>query len=329
MKADSANRDKHVRKFADARLRYQFFLFVICLIASISFWLLIKLSNEYTLSFRIPVKIANVPNTRILTGISDSSIQITLKAQGYKLVLLRYIDNPKPLFIDLSNSKKAENIDEITTDLLLIPLVRRYSASLGFVNEVRSVHPEQIKVKMNRLYSKSVPVKLTTDISFAPQYLQFEPYLIKPSTVSVFGSRIMVDSVQFAQPEVIRIRNMTESVVTYVHLNSDTQNNKPFFIPSRVQITVPVQKFTEESVEVTIKLPNQVPGHTIKLFPDRAVVSCIVSMRDYKKLDARLFTVSAELSKSDNLYHLTVTTAPDYVRNIKVTPEKVEYLVLR
>ena len=329
MKADSANRDRPERKFADARLRYQFFLFLFCLLASIIFWLLIKLSSEYTFSFRIPVKIANVTNGRMLTGVSDSTIQISLKAQGYKLVLLKYFDHPKPLYIDISNDKKSGKTDEINTDLQLMPLVRRYSASLGFLNEIRAVHPEQLTVKTNRLFSKTIPVRLSTDITFAPQYLQFEPALIKPSIVSVYGTRAMIDSVQIAQPGVIKIRNMTESVVSYVHLNSNSQINKPFFNPSTVQVTIPVQKFTEESVEVTIKLPNQLPGKNIKLFPDKAIVSCIVSMKDYKKLDSRLFTVSAELSNSDNLYHLTVTTAPDYVRNIKVTPEKVEYLVLR
>ena len=329
MKADSDNREKHVRKFADARFRYQFFLFVICLFASISFWLLIKLSNEYTLSFSIPVKCTNVPYNRMLTGISDSSIQITLKAQGYKLVLLKYLENPKSLFVDLSNSDKSKNIDAINTVVPLMPQVRRYAITLGFVNEVRSAHPEQITVKLNTLYSKSVPVKLATDITFAPQYLQFQPSLIKPSSVFVFGTRAMVDSVQFAQPETVRIRNMSESVVRYVQLNSDPQNNKPFFLPARIQVAIPVQKFTEESVEVPINLPAQVPGHTIKLFPDKAVVSCLVSMKDYKKLGPGLFTVSAELSKTDNLYHLTVTAAPDYVRNLKITPDKVEYLVLR
>jgi hypothetical protein len=329
VKADSANRDKPERKFADARLRYQFFLFLFCLLASISLWLLIKLSNEYTLSFTIPVKISNVSKGRILTDISDSTIQISLKAMGYKLLLLRYIENPKPLYIDFTIDKKAEKADEINTDLQLMPLVRRYSASLGFFNEIRAIHPELLTIKTNRLYSKTVPVKLLTDFTFAPQYLQFEPSLIKPSCVTVYGTRAMIDSVQVAQPEVIKIRNLNENVVTYVHLNNNTQINKPYFSPYTVQVTIPVQKFTEESVEVIIKLSVPLPGKNIKLFPDKAVVSCIVSMKDYKKLDSRLFTVSAELSNLDNLYHLTVITAPDYVRNVKVTPEKVEYLVLR
>ena len=329
MKADSANRGKHVYKFADARLRYQFFISIICLIASVSFWLLIKLSNEYTLSFSIPLKYANVPATRMLTGFGDSSIQITLKAQGYKLVLLRYFYTPKPLYIDLSSSNNSPEKDEISTKLQLMPLVRRYSASLGFVNEVRAVNPEQITLKMNRLYSKSVPVKLSADLTFAPQYMQFEPAVIKPSNVTVFGTRLMVDSIEFAQPSVIKIRNASENIVRFVHFSSNTQNNKPYFIPTQVQVTIPVEKFTEENVEVPIYLPAQVPGHTIKFFPDKAVVSCIVSMKDYKKLEAHLFTVNAVLMKSDNLYHLTVVAAPDYVRNIKVTPEKVEYLILR
>lgn len=329
MKTDSAYREKHIRKFVDARLRYQFFVFIICLIASISFWLLIKMANEYTFTYKIPVKFTDVPTTRILTEISDSSIQITLKAQGYKLLRLRYIDNPKPLFISLANSGTHKNIEEIDLDQLLMPLVRRYASSLGFANEVRSVHPDQIHVKMNRLYSKSVFVKLFTDITFAPQYLQFDSTSIKPSIVTVFGTRAMVDSVQFAQSEVIKIRNMTVSMVRFVHLNSNTQKNRPYFVPSIVQVTIPVQKFTEVSVEVPIKLSVQASGNTIKIFPDKAFVSCILPMKDYKRLDSRLFTVSAVLMKSDNLFHLKVTAAPDFVRNVKVTPEKVEYLVLR
>jgi len=329
VKADNADRDRHVRKFVNARLRYQFFVFLICLIASITFWLLIKLSNEYTLSFKIPVRYTNVPHTRILTGISDSSIQITLKAQGYKHILLRFIDNPKPLIISLANIDNHKNIEEISSSQLLLPLVRKYSVSLGFANEVSSVHPEQISVKMNRLYCKSVPIKINTDFSFAPQYLQFDPISVKPSTVTVFGTRTMVDSVKFAQPEIIKISKMNVSMVRFVHLNTNMQKNQPYFVPSLVQVAIPVQKFTEVSFEISIKLPDQTPGHTIKIFPDKATVSCIVSMKDYKKLDSRLFNVSAVLMKSDNLFHLMVTTAPDFVRNVKVTPDKVEYLVLR
>lgn len=329
MKADNADRSKHVRKLVDARLRYQFFIFFICLVASISFWLLIKLSNEYTLSFKIPVKYTNVPYTRILTGVSDSSIQITLKAQGYKQILLRFIEKPKPLFISLANVEKHKNTEEIISNQILLPLVRRYAASLSFANEVHSVHPEQIRVKMNRLYCKSVPIKLNTDFSFVPQYLQFDPLSVKPSTVIAFGTRKMIDSIEFAQPEVVKVHNMSTSTVRFVHLNANMQVNQPYFIPSLVKVVIPVQKFTEVSVEIPIKLPDQTPGHTIKIFPEKASVSCIVSMNDYKRIDPRLFTVSAVLTKSDNMFHLMVTASPDFVRNIKVTPDKVEYLVLR
>lgn len=329
MKTDSDNRDNHERKFADARLRYQFFVFTICLVASVSFWLLIKLSNEYTLSFNIPVTFINVPPGRILTGVSDSNFQITLKAQGYKLVQLRYFDTPRTIQVDLSNCNTAKDSDEMVTDLPLSPVVRKYSTALGFINEVHAIHPELVTVKMNKLFSKTVPVKFSADLTYAPQYLQFESCLLRPSVVKVFGSRRMVDSVLYAQPEIIRIHNMTESIVRNVHLNSDRQNNKPYFLPSRIQVTIPVQKFTEESIEVPIKMPIQTPGQTIKLFPDKATVSCFVAMKDYKKLDVRLFSLSAALSKSDNLFHLTVSAAPDFVRNVKVTPEKVEYLVLR
>lgn len=329
MKADIANRERHNLKFANARLRYQFFVFITCMIASISFWLLIKLSNEYTLAFTIPVHFVGVPNTRILTGTSDTSIQVTIKAQGYKLLMLHYLNNPKPLDLSLSIPNLNKKTEVITKDIPLMPLLRKYSTTLNFANEIRSVHPELISVKLNRMYCKSVPVKMLLDVSFAPQYQQFEPSVVKPENVTVFGTRSMVDSVKIAQTEVIHMHGLKENGFRMVKLNSNFLINKPFFIPSLISVTVPVQKFTEKSVDVHIQLTNQVPGRTIKLFPDKTVVSCLVSMKDYQKLDARLFSVNAVLNPTDNLYHLEIVTSPEFVRNIKLTPDKVEYLVLR
>lgn len=330
MKADSVNREKNLRKVVTARLRYQLFVFFICFIASLVLWILIKLSNEYTLSFNIPLKYVNPPVGRIVTNVSDTTIQISLKAQGYKLVVLRYFENPKPIVVDLSKSVfSTSHAEEILFNLPLDPIVRKHSATLGFTNEVRSIHPEQINIKLGKLYHKTILVRVLSDLTFAPQYLQFEPVLITPSQVVVFGTKDVVDSIKSVNTTSLRLRNIDKPETRLVNLMVGENYRKMFYAPSHVLITIPVQKFTEASINVPISLNEQFENKKISTYPDKAIVSCIVPMKDYSKLESRMFTVTASSTEKDNMLHLNVTSAPSFVKNVKVTPDKVEYLVLQ
>lgn len=313
-----------------ARLRYQFFVFIVCFIVSLSLWILIKLSNEYTISFKIPLTFVKPSAGRIVTNVSDSTIQISLKAQGYKLVVLRYFENPKPIVVDLSKTISSNNhAEEVLFSYPLVPVVRKYSAALGFSNEVRSIHPEQINVRLSKLYHKTIPVKVLTDLTFAPQYLQFEPLLINPTWVTVFGTKDVVDSITAVNTSLLRLRNIDGPETRLVDLMAGKSFLKMFYVPSHVLITIPVQKFTEASIDVPISLDKQFEDQKISTYPDKAIVSCIVPMKDYSKLESRMFTVTASSTGKDNLLHLNVTASPSFVKNIKVTPDKVEYLVLR
>ena len=330
MKADSANREQPLRKMVNARLRYQFFVFIVCLIVSMLLWILIKLSNEYTISFKIPLSVIKPPVGRIVTNVSDTTIQISLKAQGYKLVVLRYFEHPKPIVVDLSKSVSTRNkAEEISFNQPLVPIVRRYSAALGFSNEVHSIHPEQINIRLNKLYHKTIPVKVFTDLSFAPQYLQFEPVQVNPSRVMVFGTKDVVDSIKSVNTASVHMRNIDITETRLVDLLLGKSYRKMYFVPSHILITVPVQKFTEASIDVPITLEAKFLNQKISTYPDKAKVSCIVPMKDYTKLEASMFTIMAKSTGKDNMLHLEITSFPSFVKNIKITPEKVEYLVLR
>ncbi len=313
-----------------ARLRYQLFVFIVCFIVSLTLWILIKLSNEYTISFKIPLTIVKPPVGRIVTNVSDSTIQISLKAQGFKLVVLRYFEDPKPIVVDLSKTVSPNNhAEDVSLNHPLVPVIRKYSAALGFSNEVRSIHPEQINIRCSKLYHKTIPVKVLSDLTFAPQYLQFEPLLINPTRVVVFGTKDVVDSIKSVNTSSLRLRNIDASETRLVDLMVGKNYRKMYYVPSHVLITIPVQKFTEASIDVPISLDAQFENQKISTYPDKAVVSCIVPMKDYSKLASGMFTVTASSTGKDNTLHLNVTASPSFVKNIKVTPDKVEYLVLR
>ncbi len=330
MKADSVNRERPPHTMVTARLRYQFFVFIISFIISLSLWIMIKLSNEYTISFKIPLTAVNPPAGRIITSVSDTTIQISLKAQGYKLFVLRYFENPMPIMVDFSKSAfPKSHAEEISYNQSLITIVRKYSAALGFSNEVHSIHPEQINVKLNKLYHKTIPVRIFTDFTFRPQYLQFEPLQVNPAQIVVYGTKDVVDSIKSVNTASLKLHNIDDTETRLVNLVVGKDYRKMYFVPSHVVVTVPVLKFTEASIDVPISLAENLANQKISTYPDKAVVSCIVPMKDYAKLESRMFTVTASASGSDDMLHLDVTAFPSFVKNIKVTPAKVEYLVLR
>jgi len=63
-------------------------LMILCLLLSIVSWFAVKMSKDYTQTYRVSVSFVNLPDKKNLTYQSDSLIMVTLSAKG--LDLLKY-----------------------------------------------------------------------------------------------------------------------------------------------------------------------------------------------------------------------------------------------
>ena len=68
-------------------------IFFTAILVSILFWILIKLSDPYTVPYSLRVNYTNVPKEKRMTFISDSSITINITARGFEIVNLNLFED--------------------------------------------------------------------------------------------------------------------------------------------------------------------------------------------------------------------------------------------
>jgi len=101
----------------------------------------------------------------------------------------------------------------------------------------------------------------------------------------------------------------------------------------KVKIFIPVEKFTETAIDVPVKVKSILKNNLIKVYPDKVKVSVQVAVKDYKKINSDLFNLEADLgsvfSNNENKLQVKVVSKPDFVRNLKISPERVEFIVFK
>jgi len=95
-----------------------------------------------------------------------------------------------------------------------------------------------------------------------------------------------------------------------------------------VTVTLKVEQFTERSLFVPITIKNA--PDSLKTFPERAKLSCVVGLSKYNDIDKNSFQLVADLkgiplNTEKNTIPVLVTKQPDFVRAVNFQPRSVEF----
>ena len=153
--------------------------FIAILIASF-FWLLIKLSNQYDVSYQFNVNYTNVPQEKVLTDIIDTTVNIRIKAKGFVMLRLELMEDMENLNIDLSqysigNSK--QDIYYVNTSEIVETIAKYLKIPLRQVD----ISTLRLKFVLEDLFEKTAKIKSKVKFVFAPQYNFYSDLTLSPS----------------------------------------------------------------------------------------------------------------------------------------------------
>ena len=97
-----------------------------------------------------------------------------------------------------------------------------------------------------------------------------------------------------------------------------------------VQLLIPVGQYTEKKFSVTIETINIPPSIILKTFPDKVDVIFKVRVEDYASITADMFRVVADYLKvnpKENTLKIDIARQPLNIQNLKMQPERVEFLI--
>jgi YbbR domain-containing protein len=184
---------------------------------------------------------------------------------------------------------------------------------------------EYIYVSSN---SKYVPVKLTGNITADRQHYLSDT-IFSSDSVLIYASPDVLDTITAAYTRPVELQNISDTV-KYLSTFSPVKGVK--FVPDSVELTFPVDVYTEKMLEIPIHSMGFPPNKILRTFPSKVQVTVQIGLKHFYEINSENFSI--EMSYDDLLkldtdrYSVKLKNIPLGVNRIlRIVPEQIDFLI--
>lgn len=303
--------------------------FLICIFIAGLFWFLNALTKNYNTVLSFPVAYQNLPENMVLTRKLPQNISLLLNAEGYHLLSHQLKFNRDTIYIDVSNLNIRANGKIYEAKMPTVTRFDKIASQLSPEIKITRIVPDTIYFSFGNKKSKNVPVKINASITFEKQYRLKDKISYKPASIQVEGLDRLVDSIKVLETDSLILNQLNKSVSGQLSIQLPDQYKSLVLSSNHVMVNVPVEQYTEASMEVPIEVIN-LPGNlTLKIFPEKVKITYWVAFSDFDRVLEDHFKAIVDYGKLNNTNRLNVEIRqlPGFVTVAKITPSKVEYII--
>ena len=314
---------KQTKDFLLSAKSREFFEFLCFFFIPAGFWLLQTLNNDYETEFSIPVRLRNVPENVVITSDPVSEVRVRVRDKG--TVLLNYMlgKNFYPVILDFKNYINMGNHVQVQTSQVQKWITGQLNASTALL----SMKPDTLEYYYSTGVSKMIPVKLCGNVSAGEQYY-LPDTLFTPDSVRVYAPSDALDTMKVAYTLPLNLDNITDTLEREVTLSAPKGAK---YIPASVKLTLPVDMYTEKTVEVPLRGVNFPADKVLRAFPSKIKISFQVGMGRFRQITADDFHLVVSYEELVRLgsekYTVKLRTLPEGVSHVRFNPEQVDFLI--
>lgn len=294
-------------------------ILLLCMSIALIFWLLVKLSKSFKSYYDTPISY-ELPEGRTFLELPPQTVKVALNGRGWDL-LSYYLSDEK--------ASVSFTLDQSESQSIFASDIRDQLAGVISPLEVNEVATNQIRIQLGESGTKHVPIILNTDISYESGFQQQQSPRLEPDSIVINGPQALLDSLNYwlTEPLILKkVRTNIEQELPLAAPNSDVIRLQD----DKVKVTIPVEAFTEKSLMVPVQILHA--PDSLQLFPRKVDVrvSCTVGLSQFETLSKADFKIVADLKDipvraEKNTVPLILTEQPIYVRNVKFSPNSMEF----
>ena len=314
---------KKIRNFLLSEKSREFLIFLFFFLIASGFWLLQTLNNDYEAEFSIPVRLKEVPNDVVITSEPSSELRIKVKDRG--TVLLNYMLGKSffPVNLNFNDYSARNNHVRIYSS----EFEKKIMSQLNVSTRLISVKPDTLEYIYSTGKSKRVPVKMQGKVTAARQYYLSDT-IYSPDSVLVYAPVAILDTITTAYTRKVDLSNIADTLTHHVAL-AEVKGAK--FIPNAVDLTFPVDMYTEKTVEVPLHGVNFPADKVLRTFPSKVQITFQVGYHNFYKIEANAFIINISyeelLKLGSDKYTVKLKSIPNGVSHIRIVPKKVDFLI--
>ena len=256
-----------------------------------------------------------------------AKIKVHLKTSGFNIISFHFKRKERIVEIDIGNRMKSMSPTDVaafSTQSFLIDFTRE----LGKDIVISGFEPDSIVVNFSDRITRSVPIDLQLKLDLEKQFDTTGSVVLSPATVEVSGPPSVVNSITSIRTEPLVLNDVKGSVKATVKLITDKYL---IYSTEIVNVSIPVEKFTEGTVEVPVVVENLAKGYSLKTFPDKVKIRFLVSLSKYNRVNPALFHAIVDASNIEKQHPKKVIVLlvdkPAFIRVPELENEKLDYIM--
>ncbi len=315
--------NKKIRDFLRSERCKESLIFLFFLVISYAFWTIVSLNEISEMNFKVPLRYTNIPDKAFVTSELPHVVNVRLRDRG--TVLLNYTLNRfSPIEINFENYSNNKDEIFIPSAQLISEMKKRLVNSTALV----SFSPDTVAIYYTMAEGKKVPVRLVSHFSTKPQCVISENIQLKPDSVMIYAPRKLLATINEVYTDSVYAENLTDTLRTVVPL-SLIEGSKA--IPGETTVTVPVEEVILKTLEIPLTVASLPASLKLLTFPAKVKAECMVPMSLFSSLSNKDINLEVDYKKvrRKNVRKLPVEiiSYPDFVLNIQVKPDSVEYIL--
>lgn len=245
-----------------------FFFFVLL---SLGFWLLQSLQQEYEIEINIPVRYKNIPPDISFTETPPQEVIAKVKDKGSVLLNYSFGRSFAPIEMNMKNQAEKSGSLSIAKKAIENDIQKQLLATTSLVG----FEPQHIEAPYSKRIKKDIPVVFNGTIQTNPGFHVSGSITISPMNISVYASDVVLDTLNQAKTVFTEIKKGNKTITKTVQLQKVSEAT---YDPTSVTITIPIEEFTEKTLEIPV-LCTDLPSHyTLRTFPSVAKVTCSIPL---------------------------------------------------
>lgn len=300
---------------------FLFFLFLASL-----FWLLTKISKEFSAPVTSNIVFVNVPEDLSIKQVNTKEVTFNLYSTGYDF--FGYKLKKPNLLIDVSKfSKRTKSSIIITSE----QLVKEINEQFPSIRATTSINIEQLKIEVDPIIRKKVPIVLKKQISYKKGFKQIGDITLTPDSVFVSGP----------QKEIMSIENLLTEPLVVDLLDTNIEKEILLLSPDFVGVTLSeksitaswtVKEIAQKSFDIPVSIINKPDLDIIKIIPNKINIRVDVTLDHYNDITANDFNIICDYStrnKDENFMVPHLEQLPKWAEHVEFGTQKIDFLIFQ
>ncbi len=298
-----------------------FFFFVLL---AFGFWLLQSLQQEYEIELVYPVKYKNVPADIAFKTSPVEKITARVKDKGSVLLNYTLGRTFAPIEVNMKDLKEKNGSFQVGQKQIMNDIQKQLIATTA----LQGFEPQQIDLEFSQRIHKEVQVAFSGNIQMEAGFQLSGDIQISPQKINAYATSAILDTLTAVKTIFTEIKKANKNITRIVQLSKIDGVNLD---PDNVTITIPIEEYTEKTLEIPVSCSHIPPHYTVRMFPATVKVICSIPLSRFKELSEDMFSIYIpfeDLEQNVSGTHpVKLSKQPDWVHATTLVPDKVEFIL--